>query len=84
MFSLAPWAYVGFESISHSAGEAAFSLKKSFRIMACAIAAACAAYVFLILISVSFLPEGCSSWEAYIDQLGTYQGIFSQPAFFAA
>ena len=25
MFSLAPWAYVGFESISHSAGEAAFS-----------------------------------------------------------
>lgn len=84
MFSLAPWAYVGFESISHSAGEAAFSLKKSFRIMACAIAAACAAYVFLILISVSFLPEGCSSWETYIDQLGTYQGIFSQPAFFAA
>jgi amino acid transporter len=30
IFALAPWAFVGFESISHSAAEAKFSLKKSF------------------------------------------------------
>ncbi|MBR6102710.1 MAG: APC family permease [Ruminococcus sp.] len=37
IFALAPWAFVGYESITHSAEEARFPLKKSFRIMLVAV-----------------------------------------------
>ena len=47
IFALAPWAYVGFESITHSAAEAKFNLKKSFAIMVAALVTAGIAYAFL-------------------------------------
>ena len=84
VFALAPWAYVGFESICHSAGEAKFSPRHSFRIMAGALLAAGAAYILLSLLSVLALPEGCSTWAEYTDSLETREGLASQPAFFAA
>ena len=84
VFALAPWAYVGFESIAHSAGEAKFSLKRSFRIMALALIAAGIAYAVLNLLAVTALPEGVNSWTEYTDTLGAQQGLASQPTFFAA
>ena len=86
IFSLAPWAFVGFESISHSAGEAAFDLKRSFRIMIAAIVMAALAYILLALLSVTTVPEGYpySSWTDYIRHLSDHRGVESQPSFFAA
>ena len=84
IFALAPWAYVGFESISHSAQEARFSLKHSFAILAIAIVAAAVAYGLLALLAVTALPEGCGSWLDYVSNLDAYSGIQSQPTFFAA
>ena len=84
VFALAPWAYVGFESIAHSAGEAKFSLKRSFRIMAVALIAAGIVYAVLNLLAVTALPEGIRSWTEYTDRLGEQQGLASQPTFFAA
>ncbi len=84
IFALAPWAYVGFESITHSAGEAVFSLKRSFRIMAIALVTAGIAYALLAMLGTTFLPEGCGSWVEYISDLGSYEGIAGQPTFFAA
>ena len=83
IFALAPWAYVGFESISHSTGEMRFSVKKSFLIMAAAVAAAALAYAALAVLAVTALPEGCSSWAEYTANLGNYSGLASQPTFFA-
>ena len=84
IFALAPWAYVGFESISHSAAEAKFSLKKTFRVLAVAVITAAVAYILLSLLAVKALPEGCSSWTDYIANLGEYSGVASQPTFHAA
>ena len=84
IFALAPWAFVGFESITHSAEEAKFSLRKSFGIMFVAVITATAAYAFLALLAVSALPEGCNSWTDYIGNLGEYSGKASLPTFFAA
>ena len=84
IFALAPWAYVGFESISHSAAEAKFSLKKTFRVLAVAIFTAAIAYILLSLMSVKALPEGCKSWTDYIVKLDRYSGTASQPTFNAA
>ena len=83
VFALSPWAYVGFESISHSTAEASFPVKHTFRILASAVFAAGLAYVFLVLLSVTALPQGCSSWPDYIRSLDAYSGVSSQPAFHA-
>ena len=84
VFGLAPWAYVGFESITHSAGEAKYNLKRSFGIMAVALVAAGIAYAALNLLAVTALPEDVSTWTEYTDTLGERQGLASQPTFFAA
>ena len=84
IFALAPWAFVGFESISHSTGEARFSLKRSFLVMVIAIACAAVAYILLALLATTALPEGCSSWVDYISNLDAYQGTAAVPTFFAS
>ncbi len=84
IFALAPWAYVGFESISHSTEEAAYPLKHTFGILAAALICAAAAYILLVLLAVTALPEGCSSWADYVSKLGSMSGLSSQPTFFAA
>ena len=84
IFALAPWAFVGFESISHSAAEAKFPLKKSFPILVVAVITATIAYVLLSLMAVKTLPEGCTSWTDYIANLGNFSGAASQPTFHAA
>ena len=84
IFALAPWAFVGFESISHSAAEAKFSLKKSFPVLLVAVITATIVYILLSLMAVKTFPEGCTSWTDYIRNLGNYSGAASQPTFHAA
>lgn len=82
--ALAPWAYVGFESISHSTEEFAFSPKKTIWLFVLALLSGAAAYSILALISVSVLPEGASDWTEYIGNLSDYSGFEGLPTFYAA
>lgn len=84
IFALAPWAYAGFESVSHSAAEAKFPLKKTFRILVVAIVAAAFAYIVLALLATNSVPSGNRDWAEYISNLGNYSGVEAQPTFFAA
>ena len=84
IFALTPWAFVGFESISHSAEEVKFPLKRSFGILAAAVVTSGLAYILLALLAVTALPEGCGSWIDYVASLGKRSGIISQPTFYAA
>ena len=80
---LAPWAFVGFESISHSSEEFGFSARKSGAIMTAAVVAAIAAYSFMALNAVAMLPPEYSSWPEYIGALGEIEGIKGVPTFYA-
>ena len=77
--ALAPWLFVGFESISHLSGEFGFSLRKTFRVMAWAVATAAFAYAFLVVLP-ALAPAGPGGWT---DGLGG-QGTPSLPTFAAA
>lgn len=84
IFALAPWAFVGFESISHSAAEMRFPLKRALAVLVVAIVTAAAAYILLTLLAVTALPKGCDSWFDYVSNLDSYSGVQSQPTFYAA
>lgn len=81
---LSPWAFIGFENVSHSAEEYRFEHSRLFRILAISVAVTTALYVFVILLSVSAYPEGCTSWLDYISRLNEFEGIEGLPAFYAA
>ncbi|MBR4910530.1 MAG: amino acid permease [Clostridia bacterium] len=86
IFALAPWAFAGFESVSHSAEEAKFPLKKTFRILVIALITSGAAYIILALLSSMAQPEGAANWQEYVSGLGsTYsEGVTRHPPFFVA
>ncbi len=81
---LSPWAFIGFESVSHSASEYRFKHSSMFRILAIALAVTTALYVFAVLLSTSAYPESCSSWFDYISRLNEFDGLAGLPAFYAA
>ncbi|MBO4414347.1 MAG: amino acid permease [Lachnospiraceae bacterium] len=64
----APWAYVGFEGISHSVEATSVSPKKYFRIMALALISAALIYILMAGVSLVKIPEGYSSWVDYIGE----------------
>ena len=78
------WAFIGFETISHSAAEYRFKHSSMFRVLVISVAVTTALYIFVILLSVSAYPEDCSSWLDYISRLDEYEGISGLPAFYAA
>lgn len=81
---LAPWAFIGFESISHSAQEFRFSPKKTLPIIAAALAVGALAYAMLTLCASMSVPDGFRSWSEYISELSSFEGIQGLPTFHAA
>ncbi|MBQ9522163.1 MAG: amino acid permease [Oscillospiraceae bacterium] len=81
--ALAPWAFVGFESVSHLAEEFQFSPKKSFSILLAAVVTGAIAYTVLAGLAVSVLPEGYSHWDTYIADIGKLNGLKGLPTFYA-
>lgn len=81
--ALAPWAFVGFESISHSTEEFKFSPKKSFLVLFAAVVTGVVAYVGLTLLAASDVPTGYGSWVGYIRDIGQMSGLQGLPVFHA-
>ncbi len=81
--ALAPWAFVGFESVSHTTGEIMFKPKKMFAIMASAVITGAVSYILLTLIAASTQPEGYDGWYEYMSVRETLTGFEAIPTFFA-
>ena len=81
---ISPWAFIGFETVSHSAAEYRFKHSNMFRILFASVTVTTALYIFVILLSVTAYPEGCSGWMDYISRLDEFEGIAGLPAFYAA
>jgi signal transduction histidine kinase/ActR/RegA family two-component response regulator len=81
---LAPWAFIGFESVSHSAEEFRFKPKKILLILIAALATGALAYTMLTLCAAVAVPDGFRSWSDYIRVLSDIDGIRGLPTFYAA
>ncbi len=81
---ISPWAFIGFESISHRTEEFAFPHRKIFRVMVAALIATGLLYALVTLLSVTAYPDRYGSWLEYIRDRGNLSGIEAVPAFYAA
>ena len=81
---ISPWAFVGFENISHATEEFRFPRQKSFKILCIAVLSSAALYIFLLILSVTAYPQEYGSWLSYIRDLDNIGGIRGLPAFYAA
>ena len=81
---ISPWAFIGFENITHAAEEFSFPVKRSFRVLTVSVIITTFLYVFVTLLSVSAFPPEYENWLAYIRDLDNISGIKGLPAFYAA
>lgn len=82
--SISPWAFIGFENISHAAEGFSFPRSKSFRILALAIVASTALYIMITILSVTAYPSEYATWFDYIKNHGNLDGLRGLPPFYAA
>ena len=81
---ISPWAFIGFENVSHFSEEYAFPVKRVRRILIWSVLVTTLLYLFVSLLSVSAYPPEYESWLSYIRDMGNLSGIKAVPAFYAA
>lgn len=80
---LAPWAFVGFESVSHSIEEYKFSEKNTLKIFAASLLAGALSYIMLTEIAAAIRPAEYANWPLYVENLSALSGTESLPTFYA-
>ena len=81
---ISPWAFIGFENISHMSEEFTFKRTRFFRILMITVLSATVLYIFITLLSVTAYPAEYGSWLEYIRDIGNLEGLKALPAFYAA
>ncbi len=81
---ISPWAFIGFENISHMSREFTFSQGSSFKVLAASVVATTVLYVFVIVLSTTAYPPQFDSWLDYVSHLDELHGVEALPAFYAA
>ncbi len=81
---ISPWAFIGFESISHYTPEFSFKGKKIFRVLVLSVISATVLYILVTFLSVTAYPDRYDSWLAYIRDHGNLSGLEAFPGFYAA
>ena len=81
VMALAPWAFVGFESISHSVVGFRFKRHHVIWPLAAALATSAFAYIALAVVATALRPEGFADWRAYIAALPRLDGVDALPVF---
>ena len=82
--AISPWAFIGFENISHFSEEYSFPVKKVRGILIWSVVITTLLYLFVSLLSISAYPPEYDSWLAYFKDMGNLEGIKAVPAFYAA
>ena len=81
---ISPWAFIGFENISHSTEETRFRNTRFFRILLISVISTTVLYIFVTLLSATAYPPEYASWLDYIRDHDNLEGLKGLPAFYAA
>ena len=81
---ISPWAFIGFENISHATEEMSFKNTRLYRVLFISVISTTALYIFITLLSVTAYPGEYRSWLDYIQNREHLEGLKGLPAFYAA
>ena len=79
---MAPWAFIGFESISHSSKNFKFAQKKTFKIFLASIIITTIIYILMCELCISAFPEKYNNWYEYLNSTESLSGLEGIPAFY--
>jgi amino acid transporter len=82
--AISPWAFIGFENVSHFSEEYAFPVRRIRGILICSVIVTTVIYLAVSALSISAYPPEYESWLAYIQDMGNLGGIKAVPAFYVA
>ena len=77
-----PWAFIGFESISHSSKDFKFRHKNVFKILAASVVISAVIYILICQLSISVFPDNYANWYEYLTSSNTLTGLDAIPAFY--
>ena len=77
-----PWAFIGFESISHSSKDFKFRHRNVFKIFAISIVVTAMIYILICQLSISVFPENYKDWYEYLTSSNSLTGLDAIPAFY--
>ena len=75
-----PWAFIGFESISHSSKDFKFRHKNVFRILIISIVVSALIYILVCLISISVFPG--DNWYDFLTHTNSLAHLDDIPVFY--
>ena len=84
VLAMMPWAFVGFEAVSHSSAEFHFADKKLLVLLLAAIGISAAVYLMLALLPALAIPEGFATWPDYLKARPGLKGVMAISTFAAA
>ena len=77
-----PWAFIGFESISHSSKDFKFRHRNVFKILAISVVVSAIIYILICQLSISVFPDNYSNWYEYLTSSNSLTGLDAIPAFY--
>ena len=80
--SMTPWAFIGFESISHSSKNFKFAHRNVFKVFLISLAAATLIYILMCQLCISTFPEQYANWHEYLSSSESLSGLDAIPAFY--
>lgn len=81
--SISPWAFIGFESVSHCSEELDFPAEKIRGVLRISVILTTVLYLAVFMISTSTYPPEYDSFLSYIKDMGNLSGLKSVPVFYA-
>ncbi|MDP8052296.1 APC family permease [Pasteurella atlantica] len=80
---IAPWAFIGFDTVPQASEEFNFSVSKTRNILILSISFGAFVYIALNLVTAMVVPNGYGNWIEYIKDVDNLSGIKSLPTFYA-
>lgn len=81
---LAPWLFVGFETVVHSVNEVKFPTKRIFFYAALAVFMGMLVYIMLTLTASAGRPSEYGNWHEYVSDIHNLSGTKGMPVFYNA
>ena len=82
IIGMTPWAFIGFESISHSSSNFSFPVKKSLKIILASVIITTIVYILFCELCISVFPSEYNNWYEYLTSSQSLSGLYGIPVFY--